>query len=474
MKVQGWISITRSCSSSLVWTLLSISIGIGCFPLACVAIYANVTLSSLDGNLSVVVYLPEGLVPDLPVYYTGSRFDHSSMIGSIIRKVNGRSHVLYGTGLWRIPHNSNWPESGVGLAAEFGVGDDGDFCNFRCGWLDAHEVTNGVLGYREARNGETFLKIGVGELVKGSCPACDSTEDYNFNSPYLFAKRPYWTMTKTATNGVMLEHFATLRDHGYRLVKEVSLVGNTLSVTSTLTNMGAEHFSTVWYSHHFYTCDDVAIGPGYELDVNMKGDRNPIYEEPGTWSWSKPLRDYATVKGVADKISIHMTKALDPGIRIKTEFINDGTTTGGFTLKGCESSITATIPQVGGDQGIPMYAYNLYVERGTFSPEPQIYLSLDPGASKTWTQTLVINENLPPPPSSRPITSLFDMSLTSSLSNIPNTVDLTTESSSDYTRQSLLQWFAILSLSMVVMFTFPWRNRRRTQYQLIPESDSPL
>ena len=56
------------------------------------------------------------------------------MIGSIRRKKSrpsgssNRIHELYGANLWRAPHNPFWPESGVGLASEFGVGDDGDFC----------------------------------------------------------------------------------------------------------------------------------------------------------------------------------------------------------------------------------------------------------------------------------------------------------------------------------------------------------
>lgn len=37
-------------------------------------------------------------------------------------------------------------------------------------------------------NGQSFLKIGVGELIKGSCPMCNAaTGEYKFNSPYLFA-----------------------------------------------------------------------------------------------------------------------------------------------------------------------------------------------------------------------------------------------------------------------------------------------
>ena len=128
--------------------------------------YANVTLTSAGGDLSVVVYLPGGIKQD-QTYYSSTRFDHGSMIGSITRKTRDADgsehrHVLYGTNRWRVPHDPYWPESGVGLASEFGVGDDGAFCNYRCGWYGVNDVTNGVLGYREARNGESFLKVRSG------------------------------------------------------------------------------------------------------------------------------------------------------------------------------------------------------------------------------------------------------------------------------------------------------------------------
>jgi hypothetical protein len=152
--------------------------------------YNNITLWNDAADLSVVVYLPFGVSADHrkgveinDLFYYSSRFDHGSMIGSITRwrqpkSVDTPNHVLFGTNLWRIPHNVRWPESGVGLASEFGVGDNGAFCYYRCGWYQQSDITNGVLGYEQAKVGESFLKIGVGELKKGTCPACDSTEEY--------------------------------------------------------------------------------------------------------------------------------------------------------------------------------------------------------------------------------------------------------------------------------------------------------
>jgi hypothetical protein len=359
--------------------------------------YANVTLTNGD-DLSVVVFLPSGVKPDEKTFYYASRFDHGSMIGVVTRTVSATgSHRLFEADMWRVPHNSNWPESGVGLASEFGVGDDGAFCYYRCGWGGSNDVTNGVLGYFEAKNGEPFLKIGVGKLLKGTCPTCDSTEDYRFNSPYLFAEPPVWTTVELTDNAVTLEHEAKLHIWGYKLVKHVALEGNVLSVTTTLSNFGQMAFSTAWYSHNFFTCDQTAVGPGYSIDLSIKGGstrpsatyNNPaMYEEPGTWSWSTPLADYAKVRPRSDRVRVDMEKALPPGVRIKAEFINDSQTSGGFTIRACQTEITSSLDHP--EQS--MYAYNLYLERATLSPEPQILVHLEAGQASSWTQRLEIRE----------------------------------------------------------------------------------
>jgi len=374
------------------------------------AYYLNATLTSMGGDLSVTVYLPRSISPNEAVYYESSRFEHGSMIGNIRRIVRDPSgnptaiHTLYGTDLWRVPHEPRWPESGVGLASEFGVGDDGPLCTYRCGWNGASSVSNGLLGYKEARNGEPFIKIGVGILEKGTCLDCDIFENYHFNSPYKFAEDPVWTLQKNTTTSIVLENKAVLHSKslfGYGLRKEISLQDNILSVKSTLTNLGEEAFTTPWYSHHFFSCDGQSIGPGYNVEVGLKppssGNMGSLYEEPGLMWWSSPLRDYAKLVNRNETVEVQITRAVDAGKRIKAEFVKDETTHGMFILKGCGTAVKEEIPEVSDPaSGIEMYAFNLYIEQGTLSPEPLLLLHLEPGKSLSWTQRLEI-QNLPPP-----------------------------------------------------------------------------
>ena len=76
----------------------------------------------------------------------------------------------------------------------------------------------------------------------------------------------------------------------------------------------------------------------------------------------------------------------------------DDTTRRSFVLKGCDTSIKEEIPEVADPaSGINMYAFNLYIERGTLSPEPLLLLHLEPGKSLSWTQVLQIDNATPPP-----------------------------------------------------------------------------
>ena len=431
------LSSTRSWALFLVMYVLH-SERIGGIPgqvHALKSYFSNVTLTANDGDLSVVVYLPPDVKPEDRPYYASSRFDWGSMIGSISRSARNpntgkkETHVLYGTNQWRPPHDPWWTESGVGLASEFGVGDDGSFCNFMCGWDQVNGVTNGVLGYEDARSGETFLKIGVGALVKGSCSTCDSAEDYKFNSPYQFARPPVWTLETDQidkSNTIVLSHQEIIDDrpyvqHGYKIERHITLNDDQLLVKTFLSNLGSKPISTVWYSHHFFTCDAHPVSNGYSVDFDLASSQG-AYEEPGTWFWSTPLANYAKVymhnntdvwsfggrgrwsrnrQEPATTLRVDMQRGIEADVKIKAEFTKAALSQGEFTLRGCNTKIRETIPEVGDRRSrLSMYAYNLYVESGTLSPEPQILLSVNPGETTSWTQQLDLADNFPVEPRS--------------------------------------------------------------------------
>jgi len=269
-------------------------------------------------------------------------------------------------------------EMGSGLASEFGNGSGGSTSPENFGWYPRKGVSNGVLGHDEVNSGEAFLKIGVGQLIK---------DGSSFKGPplgtYKFAKDPIWTMMETSSNSIVLEHEEMLRTHGYRLRKDISLTGKILSVTSTLTNLGKESFSTPWYCHNFYSCDGKKIGPGYELDLELTPKTKEIYTVP---SWAQDITDFAEVTSSPPKLTIKLEKSL-PDTTAFANF-NEGKTTGTFTLNACGTSLKQEIPEVlDPNNNIEIYAFKIFVTDTTLSPEAFLLIkNLEPNQFAKWTQ----------------------------------------------------------------------------------------
>jgi hypothetical protein len=356
--------------------------------------YSNTTLKS--PVMSVKVFMPTyGDFANENDYYQGSRFEHGSMIGDIML---GDNRKVYGLGLWRTPHNPAWPESGVGLASEFGCGDNGNTC------IGKGDITNGVLGYDTAKPGDPFLKIGVGALVKGSCADCigEDAQVYQFNSPYKFYRPPKWTVLPSpGLNEVSFVSEESLGDYGYRIQKTVRLDGNVLTVRTILSNAGKKQFTTPWYSHHFFSGDDVPLGVGYGLDLGLSifglKSGTVVFKQPGLGSWSGDMNDYVDVLSAKDgSISMNVKKAIPDGVRLKANFLDENTPTltdGSFTIHAPNGvSVYERIPELQTQSRNPfIYAYNVYIEKGTLSPEPMLLLYLQPGETTSWTQHLKFN-----------------------------------------------------------------------------------
>src|SRR4051812_12289404 len=94
-----------------------------------------------DGRLTLTVLLPDAKTG----FYRGTRFDWSG----VVEKAEVNGHTLFG--YWKATHDPTNHDDVPGTAEEFGT---------------ATSPVAGPLGYREAKSGQTFLKIGVGELEK--------------------------------------------------------------------------------------------------------------------------------------------------------------------------------------------------------------------------------------------------------------------------------------------------------------------
>jgi len=364
-----------------------------------------------SGPLSATVFLPGGK----NAYYRSSRFDHGTMVGDL--KL-GQTTIFpsnfwkCGSGLEQRPHDPEDPESGVGLASEWGCGDRGHLC--APGWGQAGTTTlNGVLGFADANAGEPFLKIGVGKLVKSSCTACaglgTSPDDelykscawlhgctlYQFNSPYQFFEPPIWKSTQRSDSQIDFHHAASLDTArgrmGYRIRRTVSLRdASSVVVETEVTNIGEHAFRTPFYSHHFFSVNRRPTGPPLELtmgDLDLRNYTEPLAPSPTIpkKDWSEPLAGYFAVGERGGWL--RGTKPVGNHSRIKAVFAHPlGGSKGKWGVRSAgEVSVDVTL-----SGPLPLYAYNLYVEERTLSPEPVHMIQLQPGQSANLTHTVAL------------------------------------------------------------------------------------
>lgn len=329
--------------------------------------YSSVELAT--EVFSARVFLP-AKSPEDAAYYKGTRFDWSTQIGS----VTVGPHLAFGHDFWRgLPHDASSSEGGVGLACEFGSGDFGAFCakgdlNYDAG------AQNGLLGFDEAKEGDAFVKIGVGKLVK------DAEAVWNLFGTYAFAEHPVWDVKVEGKSSVSMSQEVVLNEKwGYRLQTKISAEGSTLKIETTLTNLGSEKIVTPHYSHNFLSVDRRGIGPPWKL--SMVPDATS-FMEPGAGTWAAPILDYFTAAG--DAMEAH--KEVPEVLKLKCNFNGEKNVDAANWWVATHDNLRITSRQT--NDLAKLYAYNLFVEKETLSPEPIAMLEAEPGKSTSWTRTL--------------------------------------------------------------------------------------
>jgi len=276
-------------------------------------------------------------------------------------------HVFYPTGVWSQPHDPATPDAGVGVASEFGCGEGGTTCDgTELGW-GAHrgKAANGVLGFEEAQVGEPFLKIGVGKLLKNS-------DDYSPFEVQEHSEAPVWTVKHDEKRStVTMTHEAQLNSKwGYRLHRKFQAHTNILEYETELENTGSEDFTTVHYSHSFLSKDHEEVGPGWEVRLDTSLDD---YREPGVVDgWAVPLTDHW------EHANSHVVRATNPmgSDKIKAVFKSHTHNAKGTYWATFNKTLSVTNEMSG---PLPLFAFNLYIEGTTLSPEPMQWLSVPSG-----------------------------------------------------------------------------------------------
>lgn len=295
------------------------------------------SIDMVKGKLTVRVYLPDAEKG----FYRGTRFDWSGVFG-----VQFGKHKLFGP--WKDTHDPTNNDDIVGPCEEFGMQQP--------------------LGYDEAKVGETFLKIGVGELVK------PKEEKYQFFGKYKIAKPavrkwhigagPKFTWTYTADHP---------SGYGFEYAKSVELKDSaTLVIGHRLKNTGTKSITTDFYNHNFFNVDGDPVGPNYSIAFPFEVKANDLRGK---------FAELVEVRGKELRFKGTVTRGdLMAGI---TGFAPKNEDHRSFELRHAPSGVRVNVRHA-----YPFAKVNVWGVRTCICPEPFLQIDgLKPGEAKEWAIT---------------------------------------------------------------------------------------
>jgi hypothetical protein len=298
-------------------------------------VWPHVVMES--GPVRLLVLLPD----PMKGYYRGPRFDWSGTVAL----AEWKGHTFFGS--WRLPpHEPRGNDDTAGTAEELGMGP-----------LTGNPPP---VGYGDARVGETFLKIGVGRLVK------IEEQAYSFGAPYEIARPAEWDVRLEAGSLVFVQEEGPVRGHALRYSKRIALDPDLpgFLVEHRLENTGAHPIEQTHYCHNFIRIDGAPVGRSYSLelpyDARLSDVAGGILEAAGrTISFARDPRD-------------------DEGFFALVSGYGTGPESNQVRVNGPRASLSIS----GSD---PVTRFQVFGTGRTLCPEPFISISLLSGQSKSWS-----------------------------------------------------------------------------------------
>src|SRR5262245_45054981 len=251
--------------------------------LAVVAGWAATSPEATISNkqLKVEMYLPD------PVngFYKGARFDWSGIINS----VEFAGHTFYG----------RWFSKIDPTVRDVSYKDDDILVSVNTSAMGPAEEFQTPLGYDNAKQGDSFVKIGVGVLRKR-----DDTR-YAFANVYDIVDHGKWTVNHTATS---VEFTQELDDkatgYAYLYKKTIRLIDDKpeMVIEHSLKNTGKLAIKSVLYNHNFTLFDrlptaDITITVPYEIKSTRPPDSNAAVITGNQFAYAKAVENTERVAG---------------------------------------------------------------------------------------------------------------------------------------------------------------------------------
>ena len=275
------------------------------------------------------VYLPDAQAG----YYRGTRFDWSG----VMPELEYKGHSYFGQ--WFEKYDPFLHDAIMGPVEEFAQ-----------------------MGYEKADTGGTFVKIGVGTLLK---PA---EERYNRFNYYKIEDPGTWEVKKKSGQ-ILFVHQLEHKDYGYKYEKTIKLAKGkpVLEIIHSLENRGEKTIETNVYNHNFFVIDGRYTAPGLKVifPFELKIDSTRISK---------------------------LAEAKDNTITITREFVKGETTNlGSITGFGAdaadydiriENHNTGAGVRITGDKPITRLIF--WASLKVLSPEPYINIRIEPGEEFRW------------------------------------------------------------------------------------------
>ncbi len=290
-----------------------------------------------NGLINARLYLPDSEKG----YYRASRFDWSGVIPSLEFKGHNYFDV------WNpSPYSPKLNDAIMGPVDEFGP-----------------------LRYDEAREGETFIKIGVGGLKK------NQDGPYRFGFTYEIVNPGKWTVKQKKDQVSFTHELNDASGYSYRYTKTVQLVKGkpTMVLQHSLKNTGKVLIETSAYNHNFFVIDNEPTGPNiktsfpFELKVDDKGDGS--------------LKGFGTIAEIQGK-SIVYNRELKKGEHVYSSgLVGFNAVPQDYNIV-IENLKTGAGVRITSDAVLEKLVY--WACSTTACPEPYIKLSVAPGEEIQW------------------------------------------------------------------------------------------
>ncbi|MDP8245928.1 MAG: hypothetical protein P9L94_17735 [Candidatus Hinthialibacter antarcticus] len=310
--------------------------------LACIVIVCSITFTPIAADypqttlsndaMEMLIYLPDAENG----YYRGSRFEWSGLI----QQIKYAGHTYFGD--WKSTHDPENHDDLAGTASEFGMFTP--------------------LGYDDAKRGETFVKIGIGELQR------INTSGYQFHTNYEVATAYDWTINSTSNSIEFIQESPGFKGWKYHFEKRIQLAEGAaprFSIYHKIVNTGSNPINTDYYCHNFTIIDDDPIGPAYTLEF------------PFELQFPQSLNGYAKAEGK----TVQFLKPLkNTSIYAEFEGYEVAPENTGVTIYNQDRKAGI---KINGDYGA--YEFHYWSTTLATCPEPFLKIDIEPGESIEWT-----------------------------------------------------------------------------------------